>query len=178
MDKLGKLALMYNNGFGELPDCLLGAENNELLLDDLIGFLYDESVEYAKFNVHGSFLVDLYSSSYYRAGESRLDVQSELQIYFDRFKRTSEVCLPANKGIYVYEALNHGDSPSERPVVYDGQVGNGDYYRHLIPTIFSTIDDIPVALRKIVAVSNTLSFSDAPLIDGDAVKIHFWKLFG
>ena len=178
MDRLGRLAVLSNNGSGGLPDCLLTVQDVEFLLDELMSFLDDESEKFEPFNIHGSFSVDLYSSWFYRSYSSKLDVQERLQKDFDVSKRRNDVSLSADKGMYVYQALDHGNIPNERPIGYAGEVSNGDYYRNIVPTIFSTINDIPATFRRIVAVSNTLSFSEAALITSHDVKKHFQELFG
>lgn len=177
MDRFGKLAVMYNTGFGELPDCLLVRQNAESMMDDLMEFLYEESKEFKpSFNAGGDFVVDLYSSSFYKECRSKSDVQNYFVNDLKTRKNISDANLCANKGMYYYESLDHENIPGERPVGYIGEVDNGDYYRHLMPTVFSKIDDIPASLRAIVSMSNILDFSKAQLITKSEIKNCFQKL--
>lgn len=180
MDKFGKLAKMTNNGYGELPDCLLATENVENMLRDLGDFLYEEESEFIgfdKFRVNGDFILDLYSSWFFRFKETRHDVELYLKENWSKLKNISDVNICGGKGIYLYEALNQDDLPNERPIGYNGDVASGDYYRHLIPTLFASIENMPKPLRKIIAVSDTLDFSEVNLIKNYHIKKYFTNCF-
>lgn len=175
MDGLGRLAVMTNNGFGELPEGLLTMDDSEGLLNDLSEFLFEESEKYASnIQKNGSFALHFYSSWFYRSGKSKNDVFCEILNDWKSRGRLSSANLSINKGMFVFEALDRGNIPDEFPVGYSGVCGNGDYYKHLSPTVFSSIEDLPSPLRRVVVKSSALDFSRVDLISSKDIR----RLFG
>ncbi|WP_323869349.1 hypothetical protein [Xenorhabdus szentirmaii] len=88
MDKTGKIAVMVNNCFGDLPKCLLKVNKVELLLDKLTEYMWEESQEFIHYpkNKNGDFLLDLYSSWRNRHNLSRHELIEEIH---DDFAETA-----------------------------------------------------------------------------------------
>ena len=173
MDGFGKLAVMSNNGFGDLPESLLALENSEKLLNEFSEFLFEESGRYTEnLQKNGFFNLHFYSSWFYRSKKNKDDVFLEIWNDWKNGKNLSDANLSINKGMFVFEALDRGNIPDEFPVGYSGKCENGDYYKHLSPTEFSSIEDIPPALRRVIVKSNVLDFSRVDLISsGDIRKL-------
>ncbi|MBC8653922.1 hypothetical protein GQR86_13775 [Providencia vermicola] len=60
---------------------------------------------------------------------------------------------------------------------YDGETKMGDYFRHLVPTIYATISDIPIPLRQYIVVSDTLDFTKDRLLDNDKISEYFTRMY-
>jgi len=175
MDCSGKLAVMSNNGFGDLPESLLARNDSEELLNEFSDFLFEESKKYPG-NLQKNGLVNLhfYSSWIYRSKNGKNEVLLDILNDWKNRGNLANANLSINKGMFVFEALDRGNIPNEFPVGYSGKCENGDYYKHLSPTIFSSIEDIPLPLRGIVVKSDSLDFSQANLISSGDIR----KLFG
>ncbi len=78
MDKNGKIAVMINNGFGDLPKSLLAINNVTELLNDLNEYMWEESATFVNYplNKGGSTILDLYSSYLYRHLSSKKKLKS------------------------------------------------------------------------------------------------------
>ena len=63
MDKNGRIAVMVNNCWGDLPQSVLNIPDAELLLDDLNEYMWEESKTYTNYpqDKAGELVVDLYS---------------------------------------------------------------------------------------------------------------------
>ena len=63
MDKEGRIAVMVNNCWGDLPQSVLNIPNAEPLLDDLNDYIWEESNKYTDYpqDKAGELIVDLYS---------------------------------------------------------------------------------------------------------------------
>ena len=63
MDKKGRIAVLVNNCWGDLPQSILNIPNAELLLDDLNEYMWEESNTYTDYpqDKEGELIVDLYS---------------------------------------------------------------------------------------------------------------------
>ncbi|WP_157632236.1 hypothetical protein [Variovorax sp. CF313] len=173
MDCSGKLAVMSNNGFGDLPESLLARNDSEELLNDFSDFLFEESKKYPS-NLQKNGLVNLhfYSSWIYRAKNGKNEVLLDILNDWRSKGNLANANLSINKGMFVFEALDHGNIPGEFPVGYSRKCENGDYYKHLSPTILACIEDIPLPLREIVVKSDSLDFSRVDLIaSGDIRKL-------
>ncbi|MGJ7500265.1 hypothetical protein ACSFBF_07885 [Variovorax sp. ZT5P49] len=174
MDCSGKLAVMSNNGFGDLPESLLARNDSEELLNEFSDFLFEESEKYPS-NLQKNGLVNLhfYSSWIYRSKKDKNEVFLDILNDWKGRRNLANANLSINKGMFVFEALDHGNIPDEFPVGYSGKCENGDYYKHLSPTIFSRIEDIPFPLRGIVAKSDLLDFSRVDLISRNEIRKSF-----
>ncbi len=171
--------MLLNNGFGELPRCLLCTDGAEHALDEISDFMDEESSVHdsSKLRKGGEFSVDYYSSWFYREYATKTEVKAKLIEDQERSKRLCDPNLAINKGIYLYQALDHGNIPGERPVGYVGEVSNGDYFRFLSPTEFCSISEIPHELQRFVAQSRTLDFSETAVLRGLNVEEHFQQLY-
>ncbi len=106
--------------------------------------------------------------NYSSTGEIEKQIQSSRQ-----YKSVTENTIPAYKGIYVYHAVE-GDRPGEDfPVGFDGESNMGDYFRFLSPTIVADIDDFPHELRKGIAKSEVIEFSNSKIIRSHDLNIVF-----
>lgn len=179
IDKNNKIAVMVNNCYGELPTVLLGLDNVEALLDRFSEFVWGESSEFMSFspNKEGELKVDLYSAWRYRNVESKEDVAKYLEFDLKESKSYSEANLSVNRGFFVYHGVE-GDNPGvDYPVGYSGVTEMGDYFRYLVPTIFSGVGDIPNALHLGLVKSDSFDFEKDQLLRGDQVDYHFSRIF-
>jgi len=171
MDKYGRLAVMVNNCFGDLPLALLAADCVDVLLDNMSEFLWEESYLVSVYpeNKNGNAHVDLFSAWRYR-GCSIDDVLTELKKSLVASGVFSELNLAVNKGFYVYHGVE-GDNPGvDYPVGYSGESEMGDYFRFLVPTKFAVVDDIPSFLRKAIVVSDTVDFASDRLLKSSRIN--------
>jgi hypothetical protein len=173
-DMNGQVAVFVNNNFGDIPKILLEMNGLEDKLDEISEFILEESAKYEKyfFRKNGNTVLDLYSSMRYRnyssIGEIDKQIQSRHQSGF-----VTENTIPAYKGIYVYHAVE-GDRPGEDyPVGFDGESSMGDYFRFLSPTIVADINDFPFDLRKNIARSEAIEFSNLKIIRTHDLNVFF-----
>ncbi|MFT0213887.1 hypothetical protein VQ643_14995 [Pseudomonas sp. F1_0610] len=173
MDKNGKIAFMLNNCFGGVPKQLLRKENLETRLDLLSEYVYEESSVYSSYpeNKKGSFYLDYYSSFIHlrsaklRKIKIKEDLINNLNMIYESRQKSSDLNLAINKGLFVYHAVEGTYEGEDTVVGYDGSTKMGDYYRFLVPTKYATIEDFPVELRDLIAVSNTLDFTQDRILD-------------
>lgn len=179
MDKNRKIAVLVNNGFGDLPKILLEVNNIETYLDYLSEFLWEESDKYTNYpiNKHGSFSIDFFSK-WRNKNSSKELLKKNLEYDFKENGNYSEVNLCANKGLFVYHAVEGNNEGDDYPVGYDGKTVMGDYFSYLIPTVYGSINDFPEELRKYIAVSDTLDFRVDKILKNDEINIHFNRLAG
>lgn len=178
MDRYGRIAVMVNNCFGDLPKVLLGLDGVDSLLDSISEFIWEESSQVSVYpeEKKGSAEVDLFSAWRYR-GAGADDVFADLQE--DLFDRGvfSELNLPVNKGLYVYHGVE-GDNPGvDYPVGYSGESEMGDYFRFLVPTKFADIKEFPGFLRKGIVVSNEVDFSSDRLLRSSLINDYFHAMY-
>ena len=176
MDKNGKIAVMVNNCFGNIPLCILKINKIDEWLEKINEYMWEESSEYTEYpeDKGGDFEVDLYSCQRFKHKNNREEVEQELREDFIDFGRESEINFIANRGFFEYFALEGGYNDSgDFPIGYDGETKNGDYYRYLVPSIYASINDFPSELHHIIAVSNTLDFTKDRLLDNNKINEYF-----
>ncbi|WP_367440153.1 hypothetical protein [Snodgrassella alvi] len=178
MDKFGKIAIMVNNCWGDLPKALLSKSNVISLLLPFMEYVFEEIDTFSQYfyDKHGETILDLYSGLFYRAYKNR----KEVEIYVSKNSKYQSICdegLPSKKGLYVYHAVE-GDHPGQDFVVgYDGETKMGDYFRYLIPTIYASIEDFPKELRPAISLSNLVDFSRDRLLDNNKISYYFTSLY-
>ena len=175
MDKNGLIAMMFNNSWGDIPKSILGINGAELLLDDLNEFTYEESEKFSEYPVRkdGKATLDLYSSLMYRDYKSKKEVENFIQHRLRDENEMSDWTVPSFKGYFVYEAVEGSNEGEDYPVGYEGQTKMGDYFRHLMPTVYGSINDFPKELWYGIAVSDTLDFTKDRVLDNDKINIYF-----
>ena len=178
MDKNGKIAVMVNNCWGNIPKVILQKENPENELDMINEYIWEESSEFFNYpkNKMGKTKLDMYSHLAYADFLDRTAVENWVD---DRSKYNGELreySLPAIKGLFVFYAVE-GSKPNEDfPVGCNIKTEMGDYYSFLVPTIYGKIDDFPERLKKIIAVSDSLDFRIDKIIKNDQINVHFTRL--
>lgn len=179
MDKNGKIAVMINNGFGNLPKSLLLNENIESLLNSLNEYMWEESMTFQEYppNKNGSVQLDMYSAHVYSHVKSRKEVEEYIANDLIDSGNYSDTNLAVNKGFYIYQAIEGSMPGQDYPVGYHDNTNMGDYFRYLMPTIFASIYDIPEELRNGVAVSETVDFMDARLLDNSKINEYFTSMY-
>ncbi|BCG25057.1 hypothetical protein TUM18999_32480 [Pseudomonas tohonis] len=179
MDKNGRLAMMVNNCFGDLPQQLLMMDKAEDFLDRMNEFLWEESAGFTNYpkDKNGGFEVDLYSASAWSKRSSREEVFESLLKEFMRRGRFSDANIPKNKGFYIYHGVEGSCAGEDYPVGYDGTTEMGDYFRFLMPSVLGGIEDFPEELRRGVAVSVTVDFSVDRVLAGSNISEYFPKLY-
>ncbi|PIT22412.1 hypothetical protein BGI36_03590 [Snodgrassella communis] len=178
MDKSGKIAVMVNNCWGDLPKALLSNRDSILLLGSFMDYIFEDSDKFnpSLHDKHGETILDLYSGLVYRAYKNRKDVEARVASKSKGGKHFDE-SVPARKGLFYYEAIE-GSEPGEDFVVgYDGETKMGDYFREFIPTICSSIEDFPKELRPAIAVSDTVHFTKDRLFDNDKISEYFPRMY-
>ncbi|MEW5510552.1 hypothetical protein ACU684_27025 [Pseudomonas sp. LF135] len=178
IDKNGRIAVMVNNCYGELPQILLRLENVDAQLDRLSEFVWGESSEFLSCfpDKCGELKVDLYSAWRYQKKFSKERLVEYLESDLLESKSFAEANLSVNKGFYVYHGVEGDDVGVDYPVGYEGQTVMGDYFRYLVPTIFGGIDDIPEPLRQVLVKSDSFDFASDQLLRNDQVSYHFSRM--
>lgn len=178
MDKHGRIAVMVNNCYGDLPKSLLNTAEASSLIVELSEFIWEESSLVSAYpdNKLGSAKVDLYSAWRYQNINSE-EILSELQRDLTLCGASSEFNLPTNKGFYVYHGVE-GDNPGvDFPVGYPDESEMGDYFRFLVPTKFASIQDFPSLLRRGIAVSDKIDFSSDRLLKNNSINKYFPSMY-
>ncbi|MGO2303310.1 MAG: hypothetical protein ACTH5W_01240 [Providencia sp.] len=178
MDKNGHLAYMLNNGYGWLPTILLSIPNIKDKLSDLCEFVDGDSSKYIN-NVdkRGGYLIDLYSSWVYENYCDKKTIVGELDNQLKCGDKYSDAAIGAKMGMFFFQGLEGHSKGEDFPVGYDGDSKMGDYYRFIVPTIFATIEDIPLPLRQYIVVSNTIDFTIDRLLDNDRISEYFPRMY-
>ncbi|OMQ24788.1 hypothetical protein [Serratia oryzae] len=178
IDKNGRVAIFLNNRWGNLPSCLLSMKGAEDSLDSISEYLYEESGKYKPIceDKKGDYKLDMFPSWI-----GPKDINS-LKAHHDRIflenRLSSDANLVANKGLFIYQAVEGNEPKEDYPVGYEGDTEMGDYYRYMVPTIYGGIEDFPQELRKGIAVSDSLDFTVDRLIPNKNINEHFKKMFG
>ncbi len=179
MDKNGKIAVMINNGFGKLPICLLSIKNTDELLDRMNEYMWEESKVFRKYpvNKNGKALLDMYSLYVYHYVLSRDEVEQHINDDLIKSGNYSDSNLAANKGFYIYQAIEGSYEGEDYPVGYDGEAKMGDYFRYLMPTVYGSIEDFPEELRYGIAVSDMIDFTTNRLLDNNQLNVYFPRMY-
>lgn len=174
MDKNGKLALMVNNCWGDVPKVILVQNDIKQILYQINDFLNEESDTYNFYpkDKEGDFILDFYSSLYMKNNDHNSLISDLRKDLLDR-KNLSDVNIVVNKGIFIYQAVEGNQEGDDYPVGYEGETKMGDYYRYLLPTIYATIDDFPRELWNGVALSKTLDFTKDRVVFNNDINQHF-----
>ncbi|WP_177474927.1 MULTISPECIES: hypothetical protein [unclassified Pseudomonas] len=175
MDKNGAIAVMVNNCFGALPAALLELPDLDEKLDGFNKFMWEESAGFNNCpeNKNGQTILDLYSACTYRHTTSRQEVENwvcERSLFGGEL---TEYSIPSIKGFYVFHGVEGSVPGEDFPVGYDGPTVMGDYFRYLMPSIFAGIEDIPIELRGLIAVSDSLEFSKIPVLFSERIDCLF-----
>lgn len=175
MDKKGRIAVMVNNCWGDLPKSVLNIPNAELLLDDLNEYMWEESKIFNKYptNKKGKTILDLYSSLVFRHLRTKQEVVNWVVERSNYSLDSREENLPSKKGHFVYFAIEGSNQGEDYPVGYNGATKMGDYYRYLVPTVYASIEDFPQDLWHGIAVSDTLDFTKDRVLDNDKINTYF-----
>lgn len=177
MDKNGYLAYMLNNCWGWLPKVYINIPNISELYDDLSEFIYCESAKYENnIQKNGGFSADLFSYWRYKH-YSHETVFTNYKNCLDKGSTLTDAYLATQKGIFVFEGIEGYSQGEDFPVGYEGETKMGDYFRHLVPTVYATITDIPIPLRQYVVVSDTLDFTKDRLLDNDKISEYFTRMY-
>ncbi|TDB44293.1 hypothetical protein [Photorhabdus luminescens] len=179
MDKHGRISVMVNNCFGNLPRALLLGSNPDELLDHLNEYMWEESEQYNQYpeNKSGKTKLDLYSSLVYRHYSQRSEVEQWVNERASPHQNLREYNLPSIKGFFVYHGIEGSNPGQDYPIGYDGETKMGDYFRYLIPTVYASIDDFPKELRRGIAVSNTIDFTVDRLLNNDLINTYFTRMY-
>ncbi|UBX48236.1 hypothetical protein LDO51_13855 [Providencia alcalifaciens] len=176
-DKNGLISLMLSNGYGWLPTVLLNSSISKNDINLLCEYIDGESTDYInETNLNGSYTIDLYSSYSYESYKNK----HELIKSFNSRLESNKNCiasLATKMGMFCYEALELPSEGDNYPIGYDGETKMGDYYRFIVPTVFSTIEDIPLPLRQYIVVSSTIDFTKDRLLDNDRISEYFPRMY-
>ena len=179
MDKNGKIAVMVNNCFGDLPKALLSINNVESLLDQLTDYMWEESEIFRNYpnNKSGCTILDLYSGLRFDYLSTRKDIEQLIQERSNYEQKPVECNLPSRKGLFVYHGIEGSVEGEDYPVGYDGKTKMGDYFRYLMPTVYASIEDFPEEIRHGIAVSDTVDFTNDRLLDNDKINEYFPRMY-
>lgn len=175
MDKNGRIAMMMNNSFGDLPQSILKTIEVELLLDNLNEYMWEESELFNEYpaNKKGETTLDLYSSVVFRQKKTRKEVERWVFERSGYDMDSREENIPAKKGYFVYHAVEGSQQGDDYLIGYDGQTKIGDYFRYLVPTVYASINDFPKELWHGIAVSDTLDFTKDRVLDNNKINAYF-----
>ena len=178
-DKFGRIAVMINNCFGDIPRSLLRIRNVEEWLDHATDFIWEDSEKYREIpeDKMGEFSVDLFS--FWRNGPdiTKEYLQNRLSLQFKEIGRRSDINLIVNRGFFEYQAVEGSYEGEDYPVGYEGQTKMGDYYRHLVPSKYASIEDFPDDLHHIICVSDTIDFTTDRVIESEKINSFFTRQF-
>lgn len=179
IDKLGNIAMMVNNCWGDIPKAILSIDNVEEKLETIEGYAWGDIAEYEDYSPkkNGSFYVDLYSYWRYSKFNSNHELTNDFMRQFDEHGHSSEVNMVINKGLFVFHAVEGSYEGEDYPVGYDQKTKMGDYYRFLVPTKFASIEDFPIELRRFIVVSDKVVFSKDKVLDNDRINEYFSKTY-
>lgn len=179
MDKYGRIAVMVNNCFGDLPKALLRIAAVESTLDRMNEYIWEESKEFCDYPMqkNGGFDLDLYSACRHRSYLCKKSIVDGLESELAKMGHYSETNLPVNKGLFVYHAIEGSYGGEDYPAGYDGNTVMGDYFRYLLPTVFASIEDFPEPLRRGIAVSDQLDFTVDRLLHNERINEYFPTLY-
>ncbi len=177
MDKNGRIAVMVNNCWGDLPKSVLMIPNIESLLDDLNEYMWEESEKYSNYpdNKKGELTVDLYCQWLNKKAANNKVMAEKLRVDLLERKNFSEANLSANKGYFVYYAVEGNSEGEDYPVGYVGDTKMGDYFRYLVPTVYASVEDFPTQIRHGIAVSEVLDFTRDRVFDNDRINTYFTR---
>ena len=184
MDKFGRISQLVNNCWGDIPKSVLAVNNVELLLDSLTEYFWGESdIAYSKTeDKKGDFMVDLYD--YWLTGRHTSDSQHlrkkliyNYGLHDETTKSSQDIHVVMHKGLFIYHAVEGTAEGEDYPVGYERPTKMGDYFRYLVPTAYGSIEDIPVDLRGVIAVSSTLDFTVDRLLDNSNINFSFPKVY-
>ena len=179
MDKFGRVAVMVNNCFGDLPKALLSINNVESLLDQLTDYMWEDSEIFKNYsnNKSGCTILDLYSGLRFDYLATRKDIEQLIQQRSNYQQKPVECNLPSRKGLFVYHGIEGSVEGEDYPVGYDGKTKMGDYFRYLMPTVYASIEDFPEELRHGIATSDTVDFTNDRLLDNDKINEYFPRMY-
>ena len=178
MDRNGKISMMINNNWGNIPRSILNIKNIEDRLSDINDYVWEESAIYDTYpaNKNGGLILDMYNL--WRGDLLDKDkVYKEIIDKYNRIGNISDANAVINKGFYIYEAVEDNGEGNDYPVGYDGPSKMGDYFRFLQPTIYGSIEEFPKELRGLVAVSKTVDFTVDRLLDNNLINTYFPEVY-
>ena len=175
MDKFGRIAVMVNNCWGDIPKSLLSINDIDNQLNDIGEYMWGESEKYNKYpeDKKGGYCLDCYSSWLYGKGTTREEIIKQLENEYISSGNYSEVNLAINRGFFEYFAVEGNKEGEDYPVGYSGKTKMGDYYRYLVPTIYASIEDFPKELRHLIAVSPVLDFASDRVLKNEKINYYF-----
>ncbi len=175
MDKNGRVAMMMNNSWGDLPLSILRIKDIELLLDNLNEYMWEESATFDKYpaNKKGETILDLYSGLMFRHSKTRQEVEDYVSEHSNYNLSPRDENLPSKKGYFVYHGIEGSNEGEDYPVGYDGDTKMGDYFRYLVPTVYASISDFPKELWHGIAVSDELDFTKDRVLDNHKINTYF-----
>ncbi|MEA3236215.1 hypothetical protein OP492_16320 [Pseudomonas mosselii] len=178
MDRVGRIAVMVNNCFGDIPKVLLALSGAEEMLDAISEFMWEESQAFRSYPPlkKGGFTVDFYSAWRWQ-GRDKAFVLDELLRNLEERGIYSEASLAFNKGFFVYPAVEGSREGEDFPVGFDGPTSMGDYFRFLVPGEYASIEDFPESLRAGIVVSQTLDFNSKQVLSGKCINEYFYDLY-
>lgn len=176
MDKNGKIAIMVNESWGDLPKALLSNDNAKSLLNLFFEHIYEGLDEYSQYsyNKHGQTILDLYTNNYTDL-KKRKDVEKSVA-KLSKQKVLLDEGLSAKKGVFVYYGFLDYEE-NYFLVDYIGKIKTGDYYRSYLPTIYASIEDLPKELWPVIVVSDTVDFTKDRIFDNDKISEYFPRMF-
>ena len=179
MDKNGKIAIMVNNCFGDIPSCVLEVERIDEWLDHINEYVWEESSKYNNYPLEkkGEFFVDMYSSWRYKKYESKEEIVKEFVEEFEKYGNASDANVAINRGLFEYFAVEGTYEGEDYPVGYEGQTKMGDYYRYLVPTKYASIEDFPDDLHHMICVSDIIDFTIDRVIESEKINQFFARQF-
>ncbi|WP_374420567.1 hypothetical protein [Chromobacterium sp.] len=107
MDKYGRIAMMVNNGFGNLPRSLLQLDNVESRLDELNELVWggSEKFQHGFHRPEANYELVFYSKYNNRGLADRAQVEASLLQSFGRVPEGSDLSVPIKHGFYLYHAV-------------------------------------------------------------------------
>ncbi|NWC00781.1 hypothetical protein HX882_33440 [Pseudomonas gingeri] len=175
-DKFGRVAVMVNNCFGELPKILLKTVDLERELDRVSEYMWGESSEFPEvpLSKKGETKLDYYSLAAYRE-TSRCEVEGI--VLQGSFLNASEYSLPSARGYFIFHAVEGDRGGVDYPVGYEGSSKVGDYFRYLVPTVYAGVEDFPESLRRFFVVSYSVDFEKDRFFESDRLNEFFVSMY-
>ncbi|MEQ4511691.1 MAG: hypothetical protein ABN480_13955 [Dickeya sp.] len=179
MDKFGRISVMVNNCFGDIPKAVLQMNNTECILDSLNEYMWEESAGYSEYpeSKNGKTVLDLYSYIRFEYVKCRNDLVKWVEERSLPEIELSDYNLPSKKGFFVFHGVEGTNEGEDYAVGYEGNTVMGDYFRFLVPTIYASIDDFPEDLQRGIVVSDSIDFTNARVIENKDINKYFTRMY-
>ena len=177
-DRYGRIAMMTNNCWGTIPNCLLTIIDINELLTDINEYAWNESNKFNRYVLkkNSELVLDMYSQWRYIDYPNKEDIINELYNQYNSYNG-GEISIVIDKGFFMYEAVEGNEEGEDYPVGYKEPTKMGDYFRFVCPTVFGNIEDFPKELWRGIPTSDSIDFMRNIVLDKDKINLYFPRTY-